>query len=105
MSLVIDLRSDTVSRPTEGMRAAMMAAPVGDDVYAEDPTVGELENRVARLLGHEAGLFCVSGSMANLLGVRLLVEPGQEVLCDVQAHIARAELGAHAAVHLSLIHI
>ena len=99
MSLVIDLRSDTVTRPTEGMRAAMMAAPVGDDVYGEDPSVGELEDRVARLLGHEAGLFCVSGSLANLLGVRLLVEPGQEVLCDVQAHIARAELGAHAAVH------
>ncbi len=76
-----------------------MAAPVGDDVYGEDPSVGELEDRVARLLGHEAGLFCVSGSLANLLGVRLLVEPGQEVLCDVQAHIARAELGAHAAVH------
>ena len=99
MSLVIDLRSDTVSRPTDGMRAAMMAAPVGDDVYGEDPSIGELEDRVARLLGHEAGLFCVSGSLANLLGVRLLVEPGQEVLCDVQAHIARAELGAHAAVH------
>jgi len=99
MSLVIDLRSDTVTRPTEGMRAAMMTAAVGDDVYGEDPSIDELETRVARLLGHEAGLFCVSGSLANLLGVRLLVEPGQEVLCDVQAHIARAELGAHAAVH------
>ena len=99
MSLVIDLRSDTVTRPTDGMREAMMAAAVGDDVYGEDPSVGALEDRVASLLGHEAGLFCVSGSLANLLGVRLLVEPGQEVLCDVQAHIARAELGAHAAVH------
>ena len=99
MSLVIDLRSDTVTRPTDAMRAAMMGTAVGDDVYGEDPSIGELEDRVARLLGHEAGLFCVSGSLANLLGVRLLVEPGQEVLCDVQAHIARAELGAHAAVH------
>lgn len=95
---MIDLRSDTVTKPTEQMRAAMLAAPVGDDVYAEDPTVNELEQQVAGLLGHEAGLFCVSGSMCNMLGVRLLVEPGQEVLCDVQAHIARAEMGAHAAL-------
>lgn len=95
---VIDLRSDTVTKPTEQMRAAMLAAPVGDDVYAEDPTVNQLEQRVAQLLGHEAGLFCVSGSMCNMLGVRLLVEPGQEVICDVQAHIARAEMGGHAAV-------
>jgi threonine aldolase len=95
---VIDLRSDTVTKPTEQMRAAMLAAQVGDDVYAEDPTVNELEQRVAGLLGHEAGLFCVSGSMCNMLGVRLLVEPGQEVVCDVQAHIARAEMGAHAAL-------
>ena len=95
---VIDLRSDTVTRPTPAMREAMLAAPVGDDVYAEDPTVIELEQRVAQVLGHEAGLFCVSGSMCNVLGVRLLVEPGQEVVCDVQAHIARAEMGAHGAV-------
>lgn len=96
---MIDLRSDTVTRPTQGMRAAMAAAPVGDDVYGEDPSVVELERRTAELLGHEAGLFCVSGSLANLLGVRMLVEPGQEVLCDVGAHVARAEMGAHAAVH------
>jgi threonine aldolase len=96
---VIDLRSDTVTQPTQQMREAMLAAPVGDDVYAEDPTVNELEQRVAELLGHEAGLFCVSGSMCNMLGVRLLVEPGQEVVCDVQAHIARAEMGGHAAAY------
>lgn len=96
---MIDLRSDTVTKPTPAMREAMLAAPVGDDVYDEDPTVHELEARTARLLGHEAGLFCATGSLANLLGVRLLVEPGQEVLCDVGAHIARAEMGAHAAVH------
>ena len=95
---MIDLRSDTVTKPTEQMREAMLTAPVGDDVYAEDPTVNELEQRVAALLGHEAGLFCVSGSMCNMIGVRLLVEPGQEVICDVQAHIARAEMGAHAAL-------
>jgi threonine aldolase len=95
---MIDLRSDTVTKPTEQMRQAMMAAEVGDDVYAEDPTVIQLEQRVAKLLGHQAGLFCVSGSMCNMLGVRLLVEPGQEVICDVQAHIARAEMGGHAAL-------
>ena len=77
----------------------MASAPVGDDVYGEDPTICALEERVAGLLGHEAGLFCATGSLANLLGVRLLVEPGEEVVCDAQAHIARAELGAHAAVH------
>lgn len=96
---MIDLRSDTVTVPTPAMREAMATAPVGDDVYGEDPTVIELEQRTASLLGHEAGLFCASGSLANLLGVRLLVEPGQEVVCDVGAHIARAEMGAHAAVH------
>ena len=95
---MIDLRSDTVTRPTEPMRRAMLAAEVGDDVYGEDPTVNALERRVADLFGHEAGLFCATGSLANLLGVRLLVEPGQEVVCDVEAHIARAELGAHAAL-------
>lgn len=96
---MIDLRSDTLTLPTTGMREAMLAAPLGDDVYAEDPTINELERRTAALFGHEAGLFCVTGSLANLLGVRLLVEPGQEVLCDASAHIARAEMGAHAAVH------
>ncbi len=77
----------------------MAAAEVGDDVYAEDPSILALEQRTADLLGHEAALFCVTGSMANMLGVRLLVEPGEEVLCDVQAHIVRAEMGAHAGVH------
>jgi threonine aldolase len=96
---VIDLRSDTLTAPTPGMRAAIAAAEVGDDVYAEDPTIRTLQERVADLLGHEAGLFTATGSLANLLGVRLLVEPGEEVVCDAQAHIARAELGAHAAVH------
>jgi threonine aldolase len=96
--VTIDLRSDTVTVPTPGMRAAMVTAPLGDDVYGEDPTANKLEHRVAQLLGHEAGLFCVSGSLGNLLGVRLLVEPGQEVVCDALAHIARAELGAHAAI-------
>ena len=94
--MIVDLRSDTVSRPTPAMRAAMAAAPVGDDVYNEDPTVALLERRVADLLGHEAGLFVPSGSLGNQLGVRLLVHPGQELICDTLAHVARAELGAAA---------
>ncbi|WP_370287549.1 low specificity L-threonine aldolase [Nocardioides sp.] len=95
---MIDLRSDTVTRPTSAMRAAMAAAEVGDDVYGEDPTVRLLEERVADLLGHEDALFTPTGSLANVLAVGLLVEPGQEVLCEARAHIARAELGAHGAI-------
>ncbi|MBZ5733323.1 PLP-dependent transferase [Nocardioides sp. TRM66260-LWL] len=94
---MIDLRSDTVTAPTEAMRAAMARAEVGDDVYGEDPTVRALEERVAELLGHEAALFAPTGSMANVLAVRTVVGVGQEVLCESSAHIARAELGAHAA--------
>ncbi|WP_375498613.1 threonine aldolase family protein [uncultured Jatrophihabitans sp.] len=78
------------------MRAAMADAPVGDDVYGEDPTVNELERRTAELLGHEAGLFVPTGSLGNQLGLRLLCPPGQEIVCDSLAHIARAELGAAA---------
>jgi threonine aldolase len=93
---VVDLRSDTVTRPTPGMRAAMAEAVVGDDVYGEDPTVTELEQRVATLLGQEAAVFVPSGSLGNQLGLRLLVQPGQELVCDSLAHVARAELGAAA---------
>lgn len=92
----VDLRSDTVTRPTAGMRRAMAEAEVGDDVYGEDPTVTALEQRVAELLGLEAALFVPSGSLGNQLGVRLLVRPGQELVCDSLAHVARAELGAAA---------
>jgi threonine aldolase len=92
-----DLLSDTVTRPTAGMRAAMAAAEVGDDVFREDPTIRELEERVAGMLGHEAGLFTPTGSLANQLGLRLHVEPGQELIADSLAHVLRAELGAAAA--------
>jgi threonine aldolase len=97
-SATIDLRSDTLTRPTEAMRAAIAAAEVGDDVYGEDPTTRRLEERVAELFGHEAALFTPTGSLANVLAVRSLVGVGQEVLCEASAHIARAELGAHGAV-------
>ena len=94
--MTVDLRSDTVTRPSPEMRAAMAGADVGDDVYGEDPTVNALESEVAALLGHEAGLFVPSGSLGNQLGLRLLAKPGEEIVCDSLAHIARAELG-HAA--------
>ena len=95
--MTVDLRSDTVTRPTPEMRAAMAYAEVGDDVYGEDPELNALEAEVAALLGKQAGLFVPSGSLGNQLGLRLLAKPGQEVVCDVMAHIARAELGAAAA--------
>jgi threonine aldolase len=98
VSDLVDLRSDTVTRPTPPMRAAMSTADVGDDVFGEDPTVRALEERVAGLLGHEAALFTPTGSMANQLALRLLVPTGQEVICDAEAHIVRAELGAHAVL-------
>ena len=93
----IDLRSDTLTKPSDGMRSAMASAEVGDDVYGEDPTVNSLEERVAKMFGKEAGLFTPTGSMANQLGIRLLVKPGEELLCEEDAHVVRAELGAGAA--------
>ena len=94
----IDLRSDTVTRPTEAMRRAMAEADVGDDVYGEDPTINALEERVAALMGHEAALFVPSGTMGNQIGMRLVCEPGQEVLCDADAHVVTYEMGAAAAI-------
>jgi threonine aldolase len=98
MRELVDLRSDTVTRPTAGMRRAMADAEVGDDVCAEDPTVTALEERVAELFGHEAALFVPSGTMGNQIGMRLVCEPGQEVLCDADAHVVTYEMGAAAAI-------
>lgn len=92
----IDLRSDTVTRPSPEMRAAIAQAPVGDDVYSDDPTVNSLEERVAALFGKEAAVFTPSGSLANQLAIRMLVAPGEELICETNSHIARAELGAAA---------
>jgi threonine aldolase len=96
VSAVIDLRSDTVTKPSAAMRQAMAEAEVGDDVYGEDPEANALEAEVAGLLGFPAGLFVPTGSLGNQLGIRLLVPPGRELICDTVAHIARAELGAAA---------
>jgi len=94
----VDLRSDTVTRPTAGMRAAMADAVVGDDVYEEDPTVNALQARVAELFGHEAALYTPTGTMANQIALQLLVPPGGELLCDADAHVLVHETGAAAAI-------
>ena len=92
----IDLRSDTVTRPTPAMRRAMAEAEVGDDVYGEDPTVNRLERRAAEVLGKQAGLFVPSGTMGNTIGIKLLTEHGQEVICDARAHVFNYELSMMA---------
>jgi threonine aldolase len=89
---MIDLRSDTVTKPTPEMRRAMMEAEVGDDVYGEDPTVNRLERRAAEIAGKEAALFVPSGTMGNTIAVKLHTEPGQEVICDARAHVLDYEL-------------
>jgi hypothetical protein len=89
---IIDLRSDTVTRPTAEMRAAMAAAEVGDDVYGEDPTVNLLERRAAEIFGREAALFVPTGTMGNQIAIRLHTQPGQEVIAESRAHILDYEM-------------
>lgn len=93
---LIDLRSDTVTRPTAAMRAAMAAAEVGDDVFDEDPTVHRLQERVAALLGKEAALYVPSGTMSNQICVKVHTQPGDEVLCEATCHVYNYEGGAPA---------
>ena len=93
----IDLRSDTVTRPSPQMRRAMAEAPVGDDQYGEDPTVNRLQQRIAELVGKEAALFVPSGTMANQIALKLLTWPGEEVLVGENAHMHWLEAGAGAA--------
>jgi threonine aldolase len=93
---LVDLRSDTVTRPSADMRRAMAAAEVGDDVYGEDPTVNELEAHVAGLFGMAAALYVPSGTMGNQIAARLLVPPGDELVCDADAHIVSYEAGGAA---------
>jgi threonine aldolase len=88
---IIDLRSDTVTRPSARMRQAMANAVVGDDVYGEDPTVNRLEDRAAEMLGKEAALFVPTGTMGNTIGIKLLTRHGQEVICDSRCHILNYE--------------
>lgn len=96
--LPIDLRSDTVTKPTAAMRAAMAAADVGDDVFQEDPTIHALQDRVAAYFGMEAGLYVPSGTMSNQAAIKTHTQPGDELLCETTAHIYVWEAGAPAAL-------
>ena len=96
MKRIIDLRSDTVTQPTKEMREAMATAPVGDDVFGEDPTINQLQETVADLFGKEAGLFMASGTMGNQVSINAHTQPGDEVICGYNAHIFNYEGGAPA---------
>src|SRR6516162_6444077 len=93
---VIDLRSDTVTKPSPEMRRAMFEAEVGDDVYAEDPTINRLERRAAEIFGREAALFVPSGTMGNQIAIKLHTTPGQEVICEERGHIFDYEMAMMA---------
>src|ERR1700716_317463 len=94
--MIIDLRSDTVTRPTAAMRRAMAEAEVGDDSYGEDPTVNRLERRAAEILGKEAALFVPTGTMGNTIAVKIHTEHGQEVICEARSHVLNYELAMMA---------
>ncbi len=96
MAITIDLRSDTVTKPTPGMHAAMMGASVGDDVFGEDASVTSLEGKCASLLGMEAAIFCPSGTMTNQIGIKILTQPYDEIICYKGSHIYRYEGGGLA---------
>ncbi len=94
--MIVDLRSDTVTKPTPGMMEAMMNAKVGDDVFGEDPTINELEQKAAAIFGKEAGLFCPSGTMTNQIGIKCFTQPLDELIADQTAHVYRYEGGGIA---------
>ena len=94
---MIDLRSDTVTKPTAAMRAAMAAAEVGDDVYGEDPTINRLEQRAAEVFGREAAIFVPTGTMGNQIAIRLHTEHGQEVICESRSHVLDWEMAMMAS--------
>src|SRR5215213_5385662 len=95
---MIDLRSDTVTKPSDKMRAAMAAAEVGDDVFGEDPTVNRLQERAAEIFEKEAALFVPTGSMGNEIAVKLHTKPGQEIIIEERGHVLNYELGAAALI-------
>ena len=95
-AIVIDLRSDTVTKPSPEMRQAMFEAEVGDDVYAEDPTINRLEQRAAEIFGREAALFVPSGTMGNQIAIKLHTQPGQEVICEERGHVFDYEMAMMA---------
>lgn len=95
---IVDLRSDTVTRPSAAMRRAMAEAEVGDDVYGEDPTVNRLQERAAEIFGREAALFVPSGSMGNLIAIKVWTQPSNEVICEQRGHINQYELASMCAI-------
>src|SRR6476469_4628077 len=94
--MLIDYRSDTVTKPTAAMMEAMMKAPVGDDVFGEDPSINQLEAMAAAMFGMEAAVFCPSGTMTNQIAIKCQTQPGDEVICDKTAHIYQYEGGGIA---------
>ncbi|MCF7797115.1 MAG: low-specificity L-threonine aldolase [Lentisphaeria bacterium] len=100
----IDLRSDTVTAPTPEMREAIFRAPVGDDVYGEDPSINALEQKVAELMGKEAALYVPSGTMSNQVALKALTVPGDEVICDYNCHVFNYESGAASALSGAQLH-
>jgi threonine aldolase len=105
--MIVDLRSDTVTKPTPAMLDAMMAAKVGDDVFEEDETILQLENKAATMFGKEAALFCPSGTMANQIAIKCHVQPADEVICDISAHVYNYEGGGiafHSGASVRLIY-
>jgi threonine aldolase len=105
--MIIDLRSDTVTVPSKGMMDAMMSAEVGDDVFAEDPTVSLLEKKIALMFNKESSLFCPSGTMTNQIAIKCHTQPGDELLCDVNSHIYNYEGGgisSNSGVQAKLLH-
>jgi threonine aldolase len=103
--MIVDLRSDTVTQPTPGMREAMMQAEVGDDVFGEDPSVIALEQKCARLLGMDAAVFCPSGTMTNQIGIKILTQPYDEVICYKGSHIYKYEGGGVAGNSLASVRL
>ena len=103
---IIDLRSDTVTQPTKGMKEAMFSATLGDDVFGEDPTINSLENKVAQMFGMEAALFVPSGTMSNQIAIKIHTQPGEDIICDNYSHIYQYEgggIGLNAGCSTSLI--
>ena len=105
--MIVNLLSDTVTKPTPGMLRAMWAAEVGDDVFREDPTVNALEQKCAEMFGHEAALFCPSGTMTNQIALKVHTRPLDEVICDEMSHIFQYEVGGyafHSGIGVNLLH-
>src|SRR5579862_3680282 len=94
---LVDLRSDTVTKPSEAMRKAMHGAEVGDDIYREDPTINHLQERAAEIFEREAALFVASGTMGNQTAIKVLTRPGQDLICEDRCHIYNFEMGMLAA--------